>query len=199
MKDTKAPSELTGLLMRKQKDQLVRELLLAIGDNPNREGLKDTPRRAANMYSELFRGYYQDEKPDITVFSNGKDGIVYDQMILDSGHGFSMCEHHMMPFEFSYDFGYIPDKKVLGLSKVARVVDYYAAKLQVQERLVKEIVDCLESELKPTAIGLVLNGRHLCKSMRGVKKEGNMITSDLRGKFKTEPETRAEFLSFIKQ
>lgn len=168
-----------------------------IGENPNREGLKETPKRIVKMWNEIFRGYRKEDKPKITVFNNKCDGIHYDQMIVDSGTGFSMCEHHMAPFEFSYDFAYIPGDKVLGLSKVARIVDYYAAKLQVQERLVKEIVDELEKELQPKAIGLVIKGRHLCKSMRGVKKEGKMITSDLRGLFKTEPETRAEFLSLV--
>lgn len=176
---------------------LVINQLQAIGENSHREGLKDTPLRVIKMWGELYRGYDESQKPKITVFDNDVDGIHYDQMILDSGHGFSMCEHHMMPFEFTYDFGYIPDKKILGLSKVARIVDYYAAKLQVQERLVKEIVDELEKQLQPKAIGLVLNGRHLCKSMRGAKKEGNMTTSDLRGLFRSESETRSEFLSLV--
>lgn len=176
---------------------IVTNILDAIGEDSKREGLKDTPVRVLKMWGEIFKGYDIEQKPKITIFPNNGDGIHYDQMILDSGHGFSMCEHHMMPFEFSYSFGYIPDKKVLGLSKVARIVDYYAAKLQVQERLVKEIIDELEKQLEPKAIGLVLNGRHLCKAMRGVKKEGNMITSDLRGAFRNEPETRAEFLSFV--
>jgi GTP cyclohydrolase I len=104
----------------------------------------------------------------------------------------------MVPFFGTYYFAYIPNKKVLGLSKVARIVDYYAAKLQVQERLGKEIVDELEKELKPKGIALVLKARHLCKEMRGVKKiNGEMTTSDLRGAFRKEPETRAEFISFI--
>lgn len=172
-------------------------MLLHVGEDPTREGLKDTPKRVLNMWKEIFRGYSDEHKPKVTVFPNNGDGITYDQVIIDTGRGFSMCEHHMMPFEFTYTFGYIPGDKVLGLSKVARIVDHYAAKLQVQERLVKEIVDAIEAELQPKAIGLVLKGRHLCKSMRGVKKEGLMTTSDLRGHFRTEPETRAEFLSFV--
>lgn len=174
-------------------------ILEEIGENIEREGLIDTPKRVAKMYNEIFKGYDETQKPELTIFSNNSDGVQYDQMIIDTGHGFSMCEHHMMPFEFSYTFGYIPNEKVIGLSKVSRIIDYYASKLQVQERLVKEIVDELENVLKPQAIGLILNGRHLCKSMRGVKKEGNMTTSDLRGLFKIEPETRAEFISFNNQ
>jgi len=173
---------------------IVREMLLAIGENPDRIGLIDTPKRVTKMWKELFYGYDEFKKPIVTTFPNNEDGLVYDQMITDTGHGFSMCEHHLMPFEFTYIFGYIPNDKVLGLSKVARVVDYFAGKLQVQERLTKEIVDYLDEILEPQGIGLVLNGRHLCKSMRGVKKEGNMNTSVLRGSFRDEPETRAEFL-----
>lgn len=186
---------------------IVTAMLFSIGENPNREGLLDTPERVVEMWKELFRGYDKEQKPKVTVFDNNKDGVHYDQIITDSGYFWSYCEHHMVPFFGTYSFGYIPNGKVLGLSKVARIVDYYSAKLQVQERLTKEIVDELESALTqgpppgygPQAIGLVLTGRHLCKEMRGVKKiNGQMITSDLRGKFKTEPETRAEFLQFIK-
>ena len=179
------------------EQKIVRGIFIEIGEDANREGLKDTPKRVCKMWKEIFRGYDPEQKPKITIFPNNVDGIMYDQMIIDTGHGFSMCEHHMMPFEFTYTFGYIPGDKVLGLSKVARIVDYFAAKLQVQERLVKEIVDEIEKELQPKAIGLVISGRHLCKSMRGVKKEGQMTTSVLRGQFRTEAETRAEFLSFV--
>lgn len=177
---------------------LIEELLNAIGDSSNREGLKDTPKRVESMFDEIYRGYDKSQKPTVTVFPNHEDGVSCDQMIVDTGYFYSQCEHHMVPFFGKYYFAYIPGKKVLGLSKVARIVDYYAAKLQVQERLGKEIVDELEKELKPQAIGLVLKARHLCKEMRGVKKiEGEMITSDLRGKFRKEPETRAEFMGFI--
>jgi GTP cyclohydrolase I len=178
--------------------QVVELMIESIKDNPQREGLKDTPNRVAKMWNEMFRGYDINQKPKITVFPNNGDGINYDQMIMDTGYFYSQCEHHMVPFFGTYYFAYIPNKKVLGLSKVARIVDYYAAKLQVQERLGKEIVDELEKELKPKGIALVLKARHLCKEMRGVKKiNGEMTTSDLRGAFRKEPETRAEFISFI--
>jgi GTP cyclohydrolase I len=119
-------------------------------------------------------------------------------MIVDSGDYYSQCEHHMVPFFGKYYFAYIPGKKILGLSKVARIVDFYSAKLQVQERLGKEIIDELEKELKPKGIALVLKGRHLCKEMRGARKTGGeMVTSELRGVFKTKPEVRQEFLSLI--
>lgn len=178
--------------------QVVELMIESIKDNPQREGLLETPNRVAKMWSEMFRGYDINQKPKITIFNNSNDGLNYDQMIHDTGYFYSQCEHHMVPFFGTYHFAYIPNKKILGLSKVARIVDYFSAKLQVQERLGKEILDELEKELKPQAIGLVLKARHLCKEMRGVKKiGGEMITSDLRGKFKTEPETRAEFISFI--
>ena len=116
-------------------------ILIKIGEDPLREGLVGTPKRIAKMYGEIFRGYDPSRRPSITVFPNGKDGINYDQMITDRGKFYSHCEHHAVPFFGEYIFGYIPDKKIVGLSKVARLVDYYAAKLQIQERLVKEIAD----------------------------------------------------------
>ena len=194
------PNEWIDLPHDKKTDSedLIIRMLEKIGENPNREGLLDTPKRVVKMWQEIFRGYDKSQKPKIAIFDNGNDGIKYDQMILDSGNGYSLCEHHMVPFEFTYHFAYIPNKKILGLSKVARIVDYYAAKLQIQERLVKEIVDELERELQPQGIALILKGRHLCKSMRGVKKEGKMITSEMRGVFKNNQETRNEFLTLIK-
>lgn len=174
-------------------------MLAAIGDNPLRQGVVDTPERVVKMWKEIFRGYDPLQKPTITVFDNNEDGIVYDQMIIDTGYFYSQCEHHMVPFFGDYFFAYIPDKKIMGLSKIARIVDYYSAKLQTQERLVKEIVDEIERVTEPKGIALVMRGRHLCKEMRGVRKvNGNMVTSDLRGVFKQEPETRAEFMNFIK-
>lgn len=180
------------------KEELLKEIIICMGDNHDREGLKETPARVIKMWKEIYKGYDISQKPKVTVFNNNGDGIKYDQMIVDTGYFYSTCEHHMIPFFGSYYFAYIPNKKVLGLSKVARIVDYFSAKLQIQERLGKEIVDELEKELKPKAIGLVLKARHLCKEMRGVRKiEGEMITSDLRGLFRTEPETRAEFMSLV--
>lgn len=179
-------------------EYLVKSFLSAIGEDPKREGLLETPQRVVKMWQELYRGYDEAQKPIITVFDNNKDGIKYDQMIIDTGYFYSQCEHHMVPFFGQYYFGYVPGNKVIGLSKVARIVDYYSAKLQIQERLVKEIVDEIERVAKPKGIALVLKGRHLCKEMRGVKKvEGEMVTSDLRGAFKNEPEARAEFMSFV--
>lgn len=178
---------------------LVKEMIEAIGDDPTRKGLQDTPARVSKMWKEMFVGYDKSKKPKITVFPNGQDGLKYDEMIIDTGYFYSQCEHHLVPFFGEYYFAYIPNKKIMGLSKVARIVDYFAAKLQVQERLTKEIVDEIEKELKPKGIALVLKGRHLCKEMRGVKKvNGQMTTSDLRGVFRTKSEVRAEFMNLIK-
>lgn len=177
---------------------VVKQMLKNIGENPEREGLLDTPARVTKMWNEMFRGYDKKQLPRLAIFDNNADGIQYDQMIVDTGYFYSQCEHHMVPFFGDYYFAYIPNDKILGLSKVARVVDFFSAKLQIQERLVKEVVDYLEAELQPKGIALVMKGRHLCKEMRGAKKvNGQMITSDLRGVFKTEDSARAEFLSLV--
>lgn len=182
-----------------QKINLVRDMLIMIGDNPERNGLKDTPQRVVKMWSEVFRGYNKKNKPVVTTFENNSDGIMYDQMIVDSGYFFSYCEHHMVPFFGKYYFAYIPDKKIIGLSKVARMVDYFSARLQIQERLVKDVVDELEKILQPKGIALVIQARHLCKEMRGViKYNGEMTTSDLRGAFRKNESTRMEFMNYIR-
>lgn len=178
---------------------LIKSIIAGIGDDPTRNGLLDTPKRVEKMYKELFMGYDPEQKPKITVFDNNDDGMNYDQMIIDTGYFYSQCEHHMVPFFGEYVFAYIPKKKILGLSKVARVVDYHSARLQVQERLVQEIVDEFQEALDPLGIALVMKGRHLCKEMRGVKKiNGVMITSDLRGVIRDKVETRDEFMKFAK-
>ncbi len=181
----------------------IRVILTEIGDNPYREGLKDTPKRVANMFSELFRGY-SEQKPKVTTFSNGADGITYNQMILDEGDFYSQCEHHMVPFFGKYFFAYIPHPKgrILGLSKVARIVDFHSAKLQIQERLVQDIVNELwealsDGKYKPVGMALVMKGEHLCKTMRGAKKKGKMVTAELRGKFNDDSKTRDEFYKLI--
>lgn len=174
-------------------------MLRALGENPERQGLKETPRRVAEMWKEIFAGYDTKQKPKITTFDNNTDGVFYDQMIVDSGHFFSHCEHHMVPFFGTYHFAYIPDKKIIGLSKVARIVDFYSARLQIQERLVKEVVDEIERVLQPRGIALVIKARHLCKEMRGVSKHNSeMITSDVRGAFRKNEATRMEFMNFVR-
>jgi len=181
------------------------EILKEIGENPDREGLKDTPKRIAKMYKELFRGYDEKQLPKVTTFDNGVDGLTYNEMVIDEGDFYSQCEHHAIPFFGKYHFAYIPDKKgkILGLSKVARVVDYFSARLQVQERLVKNIVDHLWNELskdgiEPIGMALIMEGEHLCKTMRGAKKKGLMKCSEMRGVFKDDDKARNEFLRLVK-
>jgi len=189
------------------KKELVRQMLFAIGENPDRPGLEETPDRVVKMWKEIFKGYDINNKPKITVFDNGDDGIRYDEMISDEGGFHSHCEHHMLVISGKYWFAYIPHPqgKVLGLSKIGRVVDYFSAKLQVQERLTHEIVEylwtllCDEKICKhpPIGMGLVLEAEHLCKTMRGVKKKGNMRTTILKGSLKTEPAARMEFMNWV--
>lgn len=186
-------------------EKCIQEMLAFIGENNQREGLVGTPNRIARMLQEIFRGYDLKQKPKITTFENGKDGIIYDNMVVDEGDFYSMCEHHMMPFFGRYWFAYIPNPKgkILGISKIGRVVDYCSAKLQIQERLVHEIVEMLSnalgSENPPLGIALVMEGEHLCKTMRGAKKKGVMKSSYLTGVFKTDAQLRNEFLNLIQK
>lgn len=192
------------MINQQQAKQHLRDLFEYIGENPDREGLKDTPDRILRMWTEIFRGYDKLSCPKVTTFQNGSDGIIYDSMIVDTGDYYSLCEHHSMPFFGQYYFAYIPNPqgKILGLSKIGRVVDYCAAKLQIQERLVSDVVsiiqDALGSEYPPLGIALVMKGRHLCKEMRGARKKGEMTSSFLTGAFKSETALRNEFLSMIK-
>jgi GTP cyclohydrolase I len=199
-----------GNVMDEIGEGMVKDILKHIGESPDREGLKDTPKRVVRMWKEIFGGYDKSSKPHITVFNNGHDGIVVDEMINDEGSFYSNCEHHMVPFFGKYWFAYIPHPKgsILGLSKVARIVDYYSARLQIQERLTQQIVDELWTALtiqakegvtviEPIGMGLVMEAEHLCKTMRGVKKKGKMKTSKLKGAIKVDPASRAEFLGWV--
>ena len=189
---------------KKKIENCIQELLELIGDDNRRNGLAGTPDRVARMYQEIFRGYDENERPKITTFQNGEDGIVYDNMVIDMGDFYSVCEHHMMPFFGKYYFAYIPSNngKILGISKIGRVVDYCSSKLQIQERLTHEIVamlsQALGTENPPLGLALVMKGKHLCKTMRGEKKDGEMISSYMTGEFKSNSSLRAEFMSSIK-
>jgi len=186
---------------KQQKEELVKGILQAIGENPEREGLQGTPDRVVRMWNEIFKGYDPSQKPKPALFKNGQDGLVYNQMIIDTGDFYSHCEHHMVPFFGQYWFAYIPDKNsnIIGLSKVARIVDYHAAKLQIQERLVHDVIEdiwsilCKDAE-RPVGMGLMMKGEHLCKTMRGVKKKGQMTTIELKGAFLDNPMVKSEFL-----
>ena len=181
----------------------IKELLEYIGEDPNRKGLKGTPDRIIRMWKEIFRGYDPSQKPKITTFDNNDDGIVYDNMVIDQGDFHSNCEHHCVWFWGKYWFAYIPNPKgkILGISKIGRVVDYCSARLQIQERLVHDIVDMLKealgSEYPPLGIALVMKGHHSCKEFRGAKKKGIMTSSYLEGAFKNDPQVRAEFMNLV--
>lgn len=178
----------------------VRMLLYAIGEDPDREGLIGTPDRIARMYKELFRGYDDSQKPKITTFENDMEST---DIVFDSGDYYSMCEHHMMPFFGKYYFAYIPrkDGRILGISKVARVVNYCAARLQLQERLARDIVNMLTDALggKVEGMAIVMRGTHLCKTMRGVKNNGKMTVAHLSGVFREDQQARNEFYKLIDQ
>lgn len=176
----------------------IRTIMLAIGEDPEREGLQETPARIARMYQEIFRGYDPERKPAITTFTNSAHT---SEMVFDSGEYYSMCEHHMLPFFGKYYFAYVPnpDGRILGISKVARVVSYCAARLQLQERLCREIIDMLSEALDGCAGGfaIVMKGKHLCKSMRGIRNDGDMTVSHFTGCFKEDAQLRNEFFRMI--
>lgn len=177
--------------------QAVRDILDAIGEDPDRDGLKDTPRRVSEMYKEIFEGLHRNPKDDLKVgFELGHREMV----VLKDIPFYSMCEHHLLPFFGTAHVGYIPAKngRIVGISKIARVVETIARRPQVQERMTTDIVETIFKTLKATGAGVVIQGEHMCMIMRGIKKPGsNVITSALRGTFKTDGVTRAEFFSII--
>jgi GTP cyclohydrolase IA len=178
--------------------RLVRELLEAIGEDPDREGLQETPRRVADMYVELFEGIESDPGEHLrTTFEIGHDEMV---MVRDIPFT-SLCEHHLVPFVGFGHIAYLPsDGRIAGLSKLARVVEGFARRLQVQERMTTQIVESIEKELAPRGTIVVLEAEHFCMSMRGVKKEGmTTVTSAVRGVFKDDASYRAEALQYIHQ
>jgi GTP cyclohydrolase I len=177
-------------------EEAVASLLKALGEDPSREGLRNTPRRVARMYSELLDGY----KMDPAAMINGAlFDVKYDEMVIVRDIEFySLCEHHMLPFMGRVHVAYIPDGKVLGLSKIPRVVDMYARRLQVQERMTRQIADFLRDLLKPQGVAVVVEAMHLCMMMRGVKKnDARMTTSAMHGAFRANLATREEFLANI--
>lgn len=173
----------------------VLEILDAVGEDPQREGLKETPQRVARMYAELLAGMNHDPSEHIGSIFHEK----YDEIVLLKDIPFySMCEHHLMPFIGKAHVAYLPDGKVLGISKLARVVDTFARRLQLQERLTDQIADFLMQKLSPQGVSVVLEASHSCMTIRGVRKPGSMmVTSALRGIFKRDPRSRAEVLSLI--
>ena len=176
-------------------ERAVRDILGAIGEDPEREGLRDTPARIARMYAEIFAGLDEDPAQHLAVgFSEGHDEMV----ILRDIPFYSTCEHHLVPFHGLAHVGYVPNGRVAGISKLARVVETLAKRPQLQERLTSQVADVLMDALQPDGVAVVVEAEHLCLTMRGVKKPGSrMVTSAVRGSFKRSAVTRAEFLSLV--
>jgi len=177
-------------------ESAILNLITALGENPEREGLKNTPKRVARMYLELLSGYRTDPQK---VVNGALFNITYDEMVIVRDIEFySLCEHHMLPFLGRVHVAYMPAGKVIGLSKIPRLVDVYARRLQVQERMTRQIADIIQELLEPNGVAVVVEGLHLCSMMRGVKKHGaRMTTSAMHGSFRTNPATRQEFLDNI--
>jgi len=172
------------------------DMLRAVGEDPEREGLRNTPDRVARMYSELLNGYSMDPEK---IINGALFHINYDEMVLVRDIEFySLCEHHMLPFIGRVHVAYLPAGKVIGLSKIPRIVDMYARRLQVQERMTRQIADLLQTTLEPQGVAVVVEGMHLCSMMRGVKKhDARMTTSAMHGAFRANLATRQEFLENI--
>ncbi|MFA5068924.1 MAG: GTP cyclohydrolase I FolE [Candidatus Omnitrophota bacterium] len=182
---------------RKKIEKAVGDILLAIGDDPSREDLVDTPKRVADMYEEIFSGIKADAEKELEVILGEK----HNEIVLVKGIPlYSVCEHHLLPFVGRAHVAYIPKEgRVTGLSKIARVVEVYSKRLQVQERLTTQIADIIMKKLKPLGVLVVIEAEHMCMSMRGVKKPGAVtVTSAVRGVFKENAKTRQEALTLIK-
>ena len=182
---------------RAQAEDAVRTLLRWSGDDPTREGLLDTPKRVAKAYQDWFSGYALD--PDEYMARTFEEVCGYDEMIVLRDIEYeSHCEHHMAPIIGRAHIGYLPTNKVVGISKLARVVDAYSRRFQVQEKLTAQVAHCIEDVLKPRGVGVVIDAVHQCMTTRGVHKRGvSMITSQMLGDFREDARTRAEFLRFI--
>ena len=176
-------------------EKAVKDILVAVGEDTQREGLKRTPERVARMYAELLGGMYEDPDKHLRgVFTENYDEIV----LLRDIPFYSICEHHLMPFIGSAHVAYLPSGMVLGVSKLARIVDCFARRLQTQERLTYQIADYIMNSLKPQGAAVVLEASHSCMTIRGIRKPGSsMVTSALRGIFKRDPRTRSEVLSLM--
>ena len=176
-------------------ERAVREIIAAIGENPAREGLAETPERIARMYADLFSGLYEDPKD---VLARGFEEDHKEMVILKDIPFYSLCEHHFLPFHGSAHVGYVPEGRIVGVSKLARVVDILARRPQMQERLTSQVADAIMDGLRPDGVAVVIEAEHLCMTMRGVQKSGaRMITSAIRGGFRRRGVTRSEFFSLV--
>lgn len=178
-------------------EDIIKQLLKKLGEDPNREGLRKTPARVKRAYSFLTEGYRQDP---VKIISDAVFTDKYDEMVIVKDIPFySLCEHHLLPFYGDAHVAYIPDKKLVGISKIARMVELFARRLQVQERMTQQIAEAIQSVLKPKGVAVVVNAQHLCMQMRGVQKHNaSIVTSAMLGAFRDRQATREEFMNLIK-
>jgi GTP cyclohydrolase IA len=194
-RDDAAPPAASSAVDQERIRRAVREILAAVGEDPDREGLLETPARVARMYAELFSGLHEDPRVHLKKVFTEK----YDEVVLVKDISFnSMCEHHMLPFLGKAHIGYIPDGKVLGLSKLARVVDVVSRRPQVQERMTETIADLMVEELSPKGVAVVVEASHSCMTIRGIRKPGSIcVTSAMRGIFRSHLSSRSEIMTLI--
>ena len=192
-----APSVETPTLTSASYEDLVREMIVRLGEDPAREGLVRTPDRVHRAYEYLTKGYKED--PD-ALLKNALFTVNYDEMVIVKDvEMFSLCEHHMLPFFGKVHVAYIPNGKVVGLSKIPRLIEIFSRRLQIQERLTTQIAETIQKAIAPQGVGVVIEARHLCMMMRGVEKQHSAaVTSSMLGCFRDEQETRTEFLSLIR-
>jgi GTP cyclohydrolase I len=179
-------------------EELVREMLVRLGEDPEREGLLRTPERVHKAFEFLTRGYNEDPE---AMLKKALFTVTYDEMVIVKDvEVFSLCEHHMLPFFGKVHVAYIPNGKVIGLSKIPRLIEIFSRRLQIQERLTTQIAETIQKVIQPQGVGVVIEARHLCMMMRGVEKQHSAaVTSSMLGCFRNEEETRTEFLSLIRQ
>ena len=194
MPPTTEPVSLTGASF----EELTRELLVRLGEDPEREGLLRTPERMSKALEYLTKGYREDPKQ---VLNDALFTVNYDEMVIVKDvEMFSLCEHHVLPFYGKVHVAYIPNGKVIGLSKIPRLIEIFSRRLQIQERLTMQIAETIQKTIEPQGVGVVIEARHLCMMMRGVEKQHSAaVTSSMLGCFRKEQETRTEFLSLIRQ
>jgi len=193
MKPTTEPSTVTSAGF----EELVREMLVRLGEDPNREGLTRTPERVRKALQFLTKGYSEDPE---SLLKGALFTVGYDEMVIVKDvEMFSLCEHHLLPFFGKVHVAYVPKGKVMGLSKISRLIELFSRRLQIQERLTTQIAETIQNVIEPQGVGVVIEARHLCMMMRGVEKQHSAaVTSAMFGCFRTEEETRSEFLSLIR-
>ena len=194
MKSTTSPATLTSATY----EELVREMIVRLGEDPNREGLSRTPARVEKTMRFLLKGYQDDPE---ALLRKALFSVTYDEMVIVKDvEMFSLCEHHLLPFFGKVHVAYIPNGKVIGLSKIPRLIEAFSRRLQIQERLTTQIAEAIQNTIEPQGVGVVIEARHLCMMMRGVEKQhSSAVTSSMLGCFRNEEETRTEFLSLIRQ